>query len=101
VSLKDDHLRIALGRRTIVLPHSSSVALIVELRRRGSLPELREALERNEPPERLVLTAAERASLAGFIEDWTAEVAEGGIGMPSGILELRDALEGGLSSSSA
>jgi len=93
MTLKDDHLRIALARETIVLPRVSREPMLSMLEQSGSMHELREALESNEPPEVVRLTAAQKRALIQLIEQWARDV-DGGLAsaLPPGILGLRDAL---------
>jgi hypothetical protein len=93
MALRDDHIRILLSRETLVLPHSSHEALRVEVHKVDSMRDVHEALEAIEPPELLRLTATQKAALVQLIERWAIEVdGRGGNGLPSGILELRNAL---------
>jgi len=91
MTLRDDHLRIAVGYRTIALPRTSGEALIERLHRYDSMCDVREALEQHGPPRTVRLTAAQEASLVGIIHTWAIE-ADGTASLPPGILRLRDAL---------
>ena len=93
MTLRDDHIRIPLSRETLVLPQSSRDALLVEVHKVDSMRDVHEALEAIEPPELLRLTGTQKAALVQLIERWAIEVdCRGGNGLPSGILELRNAL---------
>ena len=91
MTLRDDHLRIAVGYRTIALSRASGEALIERLHRHDSMCDVREALEQHGPPTTVRLTAAQEASLVGIIDTWAVDV-DGAASLPPGILRLRDAL---------
>jgi hypothetical protein len=92
MALRDDHLRIALRRETIVLPRASGEAMLGRLRQFNSMRDVRETLESIEAPELLRLTAAQKVGLIQLIEQWGSDVDGLNSGLPSGILELRNAL---------
>ena len=92
MTLRDDHLRVPLSRGTIVLPHGSCEALVARLHRYDSMDEVREALERVEPPEGVRLTAAHKAFLIRVIDEWGADVVGRGESLPPGIRKLGDGL---------
>jgi hypothetical protein len=92
MTLRDDHLRVPLSRGTIVLPHGSCEALVARLHRYDAMRDVREALERVEPPEGVPLTAAQKAFLIRVIDEWATDGDGRGEPLPPGILELRDGL---------
>ena len=92
MTLKDDHLRIALARETIVLPRVSREAILSRLEQSGSMHQLREALGSNEAPEAVRLTAGQKGALIQLIERWARDVDGLNRGLPPGIFELRNAL---------
>ena len=92
MTLRDDHVRVPLSRRTIVLPHGSCEALVARLHQYDSMCAVRESLERVEPPEGVPLTAAQKASLIRVIDEWATDVDGHGEQLPPGIRKLRDGL---------
>ena len=92
MTLRDDHLRIALGTTTIVLPAGSRQALIARLRPYEAMRDVRELVERTRPPEVMSLTAAQKASLLRVLDEWETETGGQPDAMPPGIPALRDGL---------
>jgi hypothetical protein len=89
MTLRDDHLRIALRRETIVLPRASGEAMLRRLQQLGSMRDVRATLESVEAPEPVRLTAVQKVGLIDLIERWRRDV-DGAL--PAGILELGNAL---------
>ena len=92
MTLRDDHLRIALRRETIVLPRASGEAMLGRLRQLDSMRDLRETLESIDAQELLRLTTAQKVGLIQLIEQWGSDVDGLNSGLPPGIFQLRSAL---------
>jgi hypothetical protein len=93
MTLRDDHIRIRLGRKTIALPSASSVALLEELGRADSMRDVGAAFENSQPPQIVRLTSEQKLALIQLIEQWASGVDGGRAGgLPPGIFELRNAL---------
>lgn len=92
MTLRDDHLRIALSRETIVLPRASGEAMLGRLRQLDSMRDVRDTLESIQAPEPLRVSRAQKVALIQLIEQWGSAVDRLDSGLPPGIWELRDAL---------
>jgi hypothetical protein len=92
MTLKDDHTRIPLSGRTIVLPRATREALLAELQQYESMRDVCEAFEAIEPPALLRLTSAQKVALIQLIEQWGGALdASLNEVLPPGLLELRNA----------
>src|SRR5262245_51939626 len=93
MTLRDDHVRIALGRETMVLPRASYELLLAELRHSDSMRDIRKAFETTQPPQLVHLTRFQKLALTDLIEQLANDVDVGPTGeLPAGIVGLQRAL---------